>query len=75
MAHFKRKRSRTSGHPHGSSRGYWLRHWPRWWDVMFHTRPRRRRDAELTHRIMHGTLDPDNAAWDPGNTRPHNYYW
>jgi hypothetical protein len=73
MAHYKRKRPRTAG-SHGTSRGFWIRHWPRWWDIVFHTRPRRRRDAELTHAVQRGVLDADNVAWSV-DKKPHHYYW
>src|SRR3954471_14210731 len=42
MANDKRHRPRTSGTHGFDSRGYWLAHWPRWHDIVFHSRPRRR---------------------------------
>ncbi len=73
MAHYKRKRPRTAGGQQHSG-GYWLRHWPRWWDIIFHTRPRRRRDDALTRAVARGALDADNVAWSVEH-KPHRYYW
>jgi len=75
MAHYKRRRPRIAGTRHARSRGHWLRHWPRWWDIVFHTRPRRIETHRLEHKILSGHLDPDDAAWPLGNHRPHVYYW
>jgi hypothetical protein len=73
MAHYKRHHSRTSSQSHGSSRGYWLHHWPKWHDILFHNRPRRRREAGLLRRVIQG-YDPDAIAW-PVSRKPHAYYW
>lgn len=74
MAHYKRKRPRTSSGARGSWRGHWLRHWPRWWDITFHTRPKRRVEQALLVRMRKGD-DPENIAWPLGNRKPHRYYW
>ena len=74
MAHYKRHRPRTAGTHHATSRGYWLAHYPRWWDVIFHTRPHRRHEREVLEQIRTGVIDADAAAW-PRWHRPHNYYW
>lgn len=74
MANYKRRRPRTASGARGSSRGYWLRHWPRWWDIEFHTRPKRREQAALLTAIRKGE-DPDQIAWPLGNHKPHQYYW
>jgi hypothetical protein len=47
---------------------------PSYWDTLYHSRPRRRRDKANCTRIMHGT-HPDSIAWDLGNRKPHEYYW
>ncbi len=73
MAHYKRKRPRTACTHNPQSRGYWLAHWPRWWDIIFHTRPRRRQDRALIEAIARGR-DPDDVAWTV-NRKPHRYYW
>ncbi len=73
MANYKRKRPRTKAGTRGS-RGYWLRHWPRWWDIQFHTRPKRRAEARAIHQIKAGD-DPEGVAWPLGNHKPHTYYW
>lgn len=83
MAHYKRHRPR-SNNTHGARwtrrqcdarPDYaWMRHWPRWWDIVFHTRPQRRRQRECVVAVMHGA-DPDGIAWPLGNHKPHTYYW
>lgn len=73
MADYKRHYPRTSSRSRGDSRGYWLRHWPRWHDVLFHSRPFRRRETELLSSVMQGR-DPDEIAW-PRYHRPHVWYW
>lgn len=75
MANFKRRRPRTSPGCRGSSRGYWLRHWPRWWDVIFHGRPKRRATQALLNKVRRDELDADDVAWPLRSHRPHKYYW
>lgn len=84
MAHYKRKRPRTTG---GQKRDkwkakkfksigryyWWMGNWPAWWDIVFHTRPHRRRAAAVTHAVLKGA-DADGANW-PVSKKPHNYYW
>lgn len=48
--------------------------WPRWWDIVFHTRPKRREQSRLLHKVMQGH-DPDAIAWPVNSRKPHNYYW
>lgn len=76
MAHYKRKHPRTS--PTHGTRGYnstyWLNAWPRWWDVFFHTRPRRRRDKSMMQAVKSGRIEADAAIWSVGK-KPHVYYW
>lgn len=71
MANYKRKRPRTSARV---NRPRNMQSWPRYWDVIFHRRPRRRRDAELTRAVLRGVIDPDDTAWSV-DKKPHNYYW
>jgi hypothetical protein len=82
MAHYKRGRPRTS--PSHNTRWNkwrsenvpeyrWMSHWPRYWDIVFHTRPHRRRTRECVVLVMQGR-DPDNIAW-PVAKKPHIYYW
>jgi hypothetical protein len=47
--------------------------YPRWWDILFHNRPRRRRDSANVIAIMKGA-DPDDMAFEL-NHKPHSYYW
>lgn len=71
----KRKKPRTKS----ASRGKW---WggsrsgeaPSHWNIIFHSRPKRRRDKYNCIKIMHG-CDPDGIVWDLGNRKPHTYYW
>ncbi len=74
MSHYKRKRPRTASTHNPRSRGFWLRHWPSWWDILKHTRPERRRARRLLDAIRAGRTDADAAAW-PVPHRPHIYYW
>jgi hypothetical protein len=115
MAHYKRKRPRTTGGAHTSTTsmrkrhglkpfilpdwkdapphntleylryreerrhywpdGHWFgRNWPRWWDILFHTRPARRRAKQITRNVMIGKIDPDGAVW-PKSHDKHCYYW
>jgi len=69
MAHFKR------GYPHTTWRTApeRLSTTPSGWNILHHSRPRRRLNAKLTHAIKAG-LDPDDIAW-PAEKRPHIYYW
>ncbi len=83
MAHYKR------GYPRAASRGqkldkwkakklgdefHWLYRWPRWWDVVHHRRPPRRRATAVKRAVFLGKIDPDAAIW-PVNKKPHTYYW
>ncbi len=47
---------------------------PRHWNVTFHTRPKRRRDAAKLAAVRAGA-DADGIVWDLGNSKPHEYYW
>lgn len=73
--HHKRKRPRTksasqSPFPHGSRNGEAPGHW----NILFHSRPRRRRDDGAAKLVLRGA-DPDVLLWDLGNRKPHRYYW
>lgn len=81
MAHYKRGRPRTVPPHHARGGGKydvhperrWMRCWPRWHDIVFHTRPRRRRTREAVILVMQGR-DPDAILW-PVEKKPHVYYW
>lgn len=47
--------------------------WPRWWDILHHNRPRRRRDRATEGLVIRGA-DPDGLCWELSR-RPHKYYW
>lgn len=68
MANFRRSRPRhlTRSRAHC--------HYPKWWDVVFHTRPRRRRESLMLRKVVIGAIDADNAVW-PLEHKPHKYYW
>ena len=84
MAHYKRKKSRSRS---GSTRvdrerkerltalnsWYWLGVYPAYWHIIFHTRPTRRHNRALAHKIVKGE-DPDEFEWRDGR-KPHIYYW
>lgn len=85
MAHYKRKRPRTFGHKSYNKwkerelerQGiyyYWMGSWPRWWDIVFHRRPHRRKALQVTRRVFDGRVDADAAVW-PLDRKPHQYYW
>lgn len=66
----KRKKARTQSRgvgafPNGT---------PMYWNLLFHRRPRRRRDATGLRYVLRGD-DPEAIVWDLGNSRPHHYYW
>lgn len=48
--------------------------YPRWHDIMFHTRPRRKAERHMEQQMLHGRLDPEAANW-PLAHKPHKYYW
>lgn len=48
--------------------------WPRWFDIVFHTRPQRRRAAQMLRNIAQGKIDADAANW-PLAKKPLIYYW
>jgi hypothetical protein len=85
MAHYKRKKPRTSPSGYYSANGLknrlgkrhhdraWIGNWPRHWDKVYHTRPARSKTRSLERSIMLGS-DPDNMVW-PDNRKPHIYYW
>lgn len=68
--HFRRRRprSRTPGNVKN------MNSWPKWWDVVFHTRPARARARDIVRQIEHELVDPDEAVFDPLH-KPHKYYW
>lgn len=51
--------------PHGT---------PKWWRKLHMTRPRRRENASLCHRIVRGE-EYDALVFPLGNNKPHVYYW
>jgi hypothetical protein len=68
--HYKRKKARTRSR----SAGVFPNGTPAHWNILFHNRPRRRRDTMALMRVRRGA-DPDALVWDLGNSRPHTYYW
>lgn len=70
MMNHKRKKSRTRSR----STGAFPNGTPSHWNILFHSRPRRRRSARTITRLLHGA-DPDTLIWDLGNHKPHKYYW
>ncbi len=47
---------------------------PKWWRKLFMTRPRRRENRALCHRILRGE-DYERLAFPLGSRKPHVYYW
>lgn len=69
MAHYKRGKFRVEGKTKVKS----MSTWPRWHDILYHSRPRRRRDKKVADDIVTDRLDADEAAW-PTAKKPHKYY-
>ncbi len=74
MAHYRRKHPRTRSRTGINKRDpgwYWLNNWPKWWDVIFHTRPARSRAKATTHNVARDPdLWDDTAYYDVGK-KPH----
>jgi len=47
---------------------------PSHWNILFHSKPRRRKDKTGCHKILNGA-DPEGVVWELGNRKPHVYYW
>lgn len=84
MANHKRKKARS--HMGQGSSNYLKRKFKdtpfewKWWqgtpsshNIIFHHRPRRRKERELSRKILKGA-DSNNIAW-PLAKKPHEYYW
>lgn len=72
----RRKKPKSRTHRSYSGRGqpcYFLRWQPRWFDIIFHRRPHRRKTARMEFEVLKGT-DSDFLAW-PVSNRPEKYYW
>lgn len=52
-----------------------MSNWPKWHDVLFHTRPKRHRERLLAHLVLRDLVDPEEALWEISWVRPHKYYW
>ena len=77
MANFRRKKptTRTYGKKWNkwAKNDYWLSNWPKWHDVLYHNRPRRRVDKACLIKALKG-YDLDALTW-PLSKKPHKYYW
>ncbi len=72
---YKRRKPRIKGTSNGKCcGGSRTGSSPSYWNIIFHSRPKRRRDKHNCVKVMHG-YDPDGLVWDLGNRKPHNYYW
>lgn len=47
---------------------------PKWWRKLHMTRPRRRENRVLCHRILRGE-EYDQLVFPLGSRKPHVYYW
>lgn len=82
MANYKRKKPRTKSRKvydrwKAKKLGQewrWLNSWPRWWDVIYHRRPHRRKAMVITKAVLAGKIEAENASW-PLSKKPHRYYW
>ena len=66
----KRRKPRTKSR----SKGQFPCGTPAHWNILFHSRPRRRRNKRNCSRILKG-YDENKLIWDLGNAKPHHYYW
>lgn len=72
---YKRRKPRINGVSRGKScGGSRTGSAPSDWNIIFHTRPKRRRNKSNCHKILAG-CEPDSVMWDLGNRKPHVYYW
>lgn len=62
-------RGRSISRPYSPMSSY-----PKSWDILYHTRPKRRESLALQKKILQGA-DPDEIVWPAGNRKPHVYYW
>ena len=53
----------------------WTASNPRWWDLVFHIRPKRREGNRVTKKVFLGQLEADEAVWPLGCKKPTQYYW
>lgn len=51
-----------------------MNNWPRSWDIVMHTKPRRAQERQALQAVKRGIVDPDDATW-PLWRKPHSYYW
>jgi hypothetical protein len=68
--HFKRHKPRSKG----TSAGAFPSGTPAHWNILYHTRPRRRRDKNGERSLLKGS-DSDAYLWDQADRKPHKYYW
>ena len=70
MMNHKRKKPRIKSR----SIGAFPNGTPGHWNIVYHSRPRRRRTARQLRGLLKGS-DADRLVWDLGNHKPHTYYW
>lgn len=88
MAHYKRKKCRLQPTNRYSTNGLkwrlaevgksprpfaWVEESPKFWDLQYHTRPKRSRERMLERAVLKGE-DPANMVW-PDGRKPYIYYW
>lgn len=66
---FRRKKPRIKARSNVTS----MSSWPAWFDIVFHIRPRRRKDRRIEHAVMRGA-DADEVNWSVSK-QPQKYYW
>jgi hypothetical protein len=67
---YKRKKAKANSRSNFHS----MRHYPKWWDVVFHTRPTRAANKRLERELEQDKVDPDEAL-GPVAHKPHKYFW
>lgn len=70
MAHYKRGKSRVQANTHVKS----MSSWPRWHDIVYHSRPRRRAEKKAADDLVADRQDAEAALWAV-EKKPHKYYW
>ena len=53
---------------------WWMRNYPKWWDHLRHTIPRRQAERQTVHRTLRDPDHGENEVW-PLDHKPHQYYW
>lgn len=67
--HGRNQKKRTFG-----SSYWWMQNYPKWWDHIFHTKPRRAKERQALDRVKRDLYNGENELF-PLDHKPHEYYW